>query len=100
VLDSKPCTQAGNFLRSEIRRLSYKQHPNSQLSSLDLTRLSFSGFSSGGNLAQNLVLSISTPGISWPSLIPPTGPSIPILLFYPSFDSRIPEAERPRPTNL
>ena len=100
VLDSKPYTQAGNFLRSEIRRLSYKQHPTSQLSSLDLTRLSFSGFSSGGNLAQNLVLSILNPDISWPSLIPPTGPPIPILLFYPSFDSRIPEAERPRPTNL
>jgi acetyl esterase/lipase len=100
VLDWKRETQAGNFLRNEVRRLSSRQHPNSQLSSLDLTRLSFSGFSSGGNLAQNLVLSISTPDISWPSRIHPTGPPIPTILFYPSFDSRIPEAERPRPPNL
>jgi acetyl esterase/lipase len=100
VLDSKRETQAGDFLRNEIRRLSSKQYPNSQLRSLDLTRLSLSGFSSGGNLAQNLVLSISTPDISWPSLVHPTGPPIPTLLFYPSFDSRIPEAERPRPPNL
>jgi acetyl esterase/lipase len=100
VLDSSSETQSGQFLRREIRRLSSKRHPKTPPSSLDPARLSFSGFSSGGNLAQNMALSISTSDISWPSLLPAAGPSVPILLFYPSFDSRIPEHERPRPTNL
>jgi acetyl esterase/lipase len=100
VLDSNSETQPGQFLRREIRRLSSERHPNTPPSSLDPTRLSISGFSSGGNLAQNLALSISTSNISWPSLLPGTGPPVSVLLFYPSFDSRIPEHERPRPTNL
>jgi acetyl esterase/lipase len=100
VLDSNSDTQSGQFLRHEVRRLSSKQHPNSSPSSLDPTRLSFSGFSSGGNLAQNLALSISTSDISWLSLLPPTGPPVPIVLFYPSFDSRILAHARPRPANL
>lgn len=100
VLDSNSDSQSGQFLRHEVRRLSSKQHPNSSPSSLDPTRLSFSGFSSGGNLAQNLALSISTSDISWPSLLPPTGPPVPVVLFYPSFDSRTPAHARPRPANL
>ena len=93
-------SESGKFLRREFTRLSSKQHPNEPTSALDPTRLSFSGFSSGGNLAQNLALSISTSDISWPSLLPPSGPPVPILLFYPSFDSRIPGHARPRPANL
>jgi acetyl esterase/lipase len=100
VLDSNAETQPGQFLRREIRRLFSERHANHPPSSLDPTRLSISGFSSGGNLAQNLVLSVSTADLSWPSLLPVTGPPVPVLLFYPSFDSRILEHERPRPTNL
>jgi acetyl esterase/lipase len=100
VLDSSSETQSGQFLRREIRRLSAEKHPKTPPSSLDPTRVSISGFSSGGNLAQNLALSISTSDIAWPGILPATGPPVPILLFYPSFDSRIPEHQRPRPTSL
>ena len=98
VLD--PSSESGQFLRREIRTLSSKRHPKTPPSSLDPTRISISGFSSGGNLAQNLALSISVPNMSWPSLLPSTGRPIPILLFYPSFDTGIPEHARPRPANL
>ena len=98
VLDET--SDAGQFLRREVTRISSLQHPNTPTSALDPTRLSISGFSSGGNLAQNLALSISTPAISWPSLLPQSGPPVPILLFYPSFDSRILQHARPRPANL
>ena len=101
VLDSDSRTEAGKMLRQEVTRLYSKRNAmvSSQVS-LDQTRLSFSGFSSGGNLALNLALSISTPSVSWPSLVPPTGPAVPLLLFYPSFDSRLLPSQRPRPPNL
>lgn len=70
---------------------------------LDTTRLSLSGFSSGGNLALNLALSIDAPLVDkpWPSRIPPNHPGrVPLLLYYPSFDARQLPSERTRPPKL
>lgn len=68
---------------------------------LDDTRIALSGFSSGGNLALNLGLSInaSSPYLQedWPSVFPTTYPrNIPLLLFYPSLDCTMLPSERPR----
>ena len=70
---------------------------------LDISRIAISGFSSGGNLALNLALSIKEPqeGAPWPSRIPQNYPyPIPLLLYYPSFDSRLLPSERTRPPQL
>lgn len=71
---------------------------------LDPSRIAFSGFSSGGNLALNLALSIKNdPTVhgDWPSPVPWTHENeIPCLLFYPSLDCRLLPHERPRPEGL
>lgn len=70
---------------------------------LDKTRIAISGFSSGGNIALNLGLSIPTPHAEpeWPSRIPQDFPTrIPLLLYYPSFDCRQLPSERTRPPKL
>ncbi|KIV98088.1 hypothetical protein PV10_01776 [Exophiala mesophila] len=71
---------------------------------LDSTRIAFSGFSSGGNLALNLVLSTKddpTLHGDWPSPVPWSHErEIPCLLFYPSLDCRLLPHERPRPEGL
>lgn len=56
VLGSSSEIQAGQFLCQEIIRISSQRHPITPPSSLDPTRISVSGFSSGGNPAQNLAL--------------------------------------------
>ncbi|GAM82913.1 hypothetical protein ANO11243_008990 [Dothideomycetidae sp. 11243] len=62
---------------------------------LDPSRLSLSGFSSGGNLALNLATSIDTDDVDWPSpLSQHHGHPIPTLLFFPSFDQSILPHER------
>lgn len=72
---------------------------------LDTSRLCISGFSSGGNLALNLALSLQ-PGPEvgdkpWPSRIPMDfARSVPLLLYYPSFDARQLPSERTRPPKL
>ncbi|KAI9652026.1 MAG: hypothetical protein M1831_007267 [Alyxoria varia] len=71
----------------------------------DTTRISIAGFSSGGNLALNLALSIpqNPPLVNefWPSVIPLDHPNeVPLLLFYPSFDLRQVPNERSRPEGL
>lgn len=66
-------------------------------------RIAISGFSSGGNLALNLGLSVThpLPDSHWPSLFPKEHPhAIPLLLFYPSLDARQLPSERPRPPGL
>lgn len=65
---------------------------------LDHTRLSISGFSSGGNLALNLL--VSPP--DWPSPLHESKHpyNIPALLFYPSLDSRQLPHERPLPRGM
>lgn len=84
-----------------------KQPPSSAPSTvavdLDTHRIAVSGFSSGGNLALNTALSINPPqiGSPWPSRFPRDHPSrIPLLLYYPSFDSRLLPSERTKPPNL
>jgi acetyl esterase/lipase len=71
---------------------------------LDTSRIAASGFSSGGNLALNLGLSIGQSEIvekSWPSAFPrPFERNIPLLLFFPSFDCRQLPSERPRPPGM
>ena len=68
---------------------------------IDDTRLAFSGFSSGGNLALNLAISLAPSAEMskpWPSAIPPNFPrEVPLLLFYPSLDCRLLPSQRPRP---
>jgi ergosteryl-3beta-O-L-aspartate hydrolase len=85
---------------------------SSQLSSTDATplsvdldpcRIAISGFSSGGNLALNLGLSILSPPHeeSWPSVFDSSYKApIPLLLYYPSFDSRQLPSERTLPKDL
>lgn len=70
---------------------------------LDISRIALSGFSSGGNLALNLVTSVAPPQLpkAWPSVVPKEYPhSIAVLLYYPSFDTRLLPSERPRPEGL
>jgi acetyl esterase/lipase len=59
---------------------------------LDESRIAVSGFSSGGNLALNLGLSIKASADiekDWPTVFrSPFGRDIPLILFYPSLDCR------------
>lgn len=66
--------------------------------SIDNTRIATSGFSSGGNLSLNLL--ISPP--DWPSPLERSchPHPIPALLFYPSLDARQLVHERPRPPGM
>jgi acetyl esterase/lipase len=67
---------------------------------IDTSRIAFSGFSSGANLALNLITSVTEPD-AWPSLIPDKHPrNIPALLFYPSLDARQLPSERPIPAHM
>lgn len=70
---------------------------------LDHTRVAIAGFSSGGNLALELALEIMPPQVeaSWPCRFAKNYKhSIPLLLFYPSFDSRQLPSERTRPPKM
>jgi len=70
---------------------------------LDTAHIALSGFSSGGNLALNLVTSVHPPQLpqAWPSVIPTKYPMpIAVLLYYPSFDTAQLPSERPRPEGL
>lgn len=95
----EPASAAGTKLRRSIwEKMGYKTPPASadpksedmETDILDPTRLSLSGFSSGGNLALNLAIGVSTDKIDWPSPLAKyaTRP-IPTLLFYPSFDQTV-----------
>ena len=75
---------------------------------IDQTRIAVSGFSSGGNLALNLGLSVSGEELrewggesEWPSVFGKDFKrEIPMLLFYPSLDARQLPSERPRPPGM
>ena len=70
---------------------------------VDKTRIAISGFSSGGNIALNLALSVYPPQVetAWPCRFPADYPSnIPVLLFYPSLDCRQLPSERTKPPKL
>lgn len=64
---------------------------------LDATRIALSGFSSGGNLALNLVTNIGPPQfpVPWPCPIPRNFPNdIPVLMYYAAIDLRKLPSER------
>lgn len=101
----KPEAKGYTVLRKAVakRVCENKQRRSKPKVDLDKTRIAISGFSSGGNIALNLGLSISPPHVEdeWPSRIPQDFPThIPLLLFYPSFDCRQLPSERTRPPKL
>jgi acetyl esterase/lipase len=70
---------------------------------LDTNRLAISGFSSGGNLALNLGVSVTDPKTSrpWPTVFSCKHKSpIPLILYYPAVDLRQLPSERTKPPNL
>jgi acetyl esterase/lipase len=70
---------------------------------IDTTHIAISGFSSGGNLALELVLDLQPPTVPqpWPSPFPSDHPhTIPVLLYYPSLDARQLPDERPLPEGM
>jgi len=80
-----------------------KNEPKDSTVTLDTSRMCLSGFSSGGNLALNCALSINPPqeGAPWPSRFPQDYKHpLPLLLYYPSFDSRLLPSERVKPPGL
>ncbi|KAJ9631964.1 hypothetical protein H2203_000365 [Taxawa tesnikishii (nom. ined.)] len=95
ILDSQSQTPAGKHLRKFISRKALGRF-HRQTDLLDATRITLSGFSSGGNIALNLITSVSTPEVKWPSLLPKDrSHPIPTLLFFPNFDQTLPPHERP-----
>lgn len=110
VLDSSQATPAGKVLHSAIashclpRRLNHRKSTTKHNLVIDPTRLSFSGFSSGGNIAVNLVTNIpasENPAVApHPSLIPKDVHDIPVLLFYPQLDTREDSYNRPAPPHV
>ncbi|KAL8788207.1 MAG: hypothetical protein Q9195_007422 [Heterodermia aff. obscurata] len=101
----KPDAKGYKELRKAVanRVCQNKQHRSKPEVDLDKTRVAISGFSSGGNIALNLALSISPPqeDKEWPSRIPQDFPRrLPLLLFYPSLDCRQLPSERTRPPKL
>lgn len=99
VLDAQEHSMAGRTLRFDIngRGVAKRTRP---IIKLDANRVSLSGFSSGGNLALNLALSVNLPDKHWPSLLPEQGNEVPLLLFYPSLDARQLPNERPLPPSM
>ncbi|EON66323.1 hypothetical protein W97_05716 [Coniosporium apollinis CBS 100218] len=102
ILDADAKSEGSSTLRKQIEQHWREKSEGGAAPpiTLDPGRISISGFSSGGNLALNLALDIHTPDIDWPGLLPHDGPAIPLLLFYPSFDSRLMPHERPRSENM
>ncbi|CEH17133.1 Arylacetamide deacetylase [Ceraceosorus bombacis] len=115
VLDAKDDaeggkTEAGRYLRREIARRS-----DDRITGIEEQHVGLSGFSSGGNIALNMLLSIpahlsgqngmrsvSHTG-DWPSPFinaSETLRQIPALLFFPSLDARQSPFERTRPQGL
>jgi acetyl esterase/lipase len=103
VLDED--TPAGRVLREDIRRRVQAMGSDVWVD-LDPTRVAVSGFSSGGNIALTCAMSSKNDptlgdGRDWPSVIPESHRyPIPVILFYPSLDSRLLPDERPRPPGL
>ena len=111
-----PNTTPGKILLESIRSHISKKLNRDEWVTIDTSRIAVSGFSSGGNIALGLAQSIKddptlrdsahhhkgTPK-DWPSQFPTssncTSP-IPLLLYYPSLDSRLLPDERPLPPGL
>jgi acetyl esterase/lipase len=123
----KESSAGGTLLRERIRE-EISNLGRTEWVTLDTSKIALSGFSSGGNLALTLamnsyddptlaelnemtegplyleklaVLASTKNGKDWLSIFPADHPyDIPLLLFYPSFDSRLLPDERPRPPGL
>ncbi|KAK4935665.1 hypothetical protein LTR10_023318 [Elasticomyces elasticus] len=98
VLDpSKPAYEA---LRAGISR--YLKKEGRKPIMLDEEKIAISGFSSGGNLALNMALSVKNDPMTkadWLSAVPWDFKNrVPVLLFYPALDTRLLPHERPKPT--
>lgn len=82
-------------LRSAINdHLNGQRRPDVKL---DASRVALSGFSSGGNLALNLVMNITPPEVEkdWPSPFPEAHPrEIPVLMYFAAIDLRVLPSER------
>ena len=101
----KPDAKGYEELRKAVaKRVCANKQPRSKPEvDLDRSRIAISGFSSGGNIALNLALSVSPPHVEteWPSRVQQDFPNRwPLLLFYPSLDCRQLPSERTRPPNL
>lgn len=104
VLDAvlKPNSEGYRKLRKAVakRVCENKQRWARSEVDLDKGRIAISGFSSGGNIALNLGLSLSPPHVEkeWPCRLSQGSQSpVPLLLFYPSLDCRQLPSERTRP---
>ncbi|KAF2756568.1 hypothetical protein EJ05DRAFT_477687 [Pseudovirgaria hyperparasitica] len=82
----KPQRKAAQALRHELTK---------EKVSIDRSKLSISGFSSGGNLA----LGLAVPDSLLTNRLP-EGQKVPLLLFYPSLDARLLPHERPLPPTM
>lgn len=91
----KPSAPGYAVLRDRINAfLSKKSRPQINL---DASRIALAGFSSGGNLALNLVTNINPPRLPepWPCPIPSDFPNnIPVLMYYAAIDLRKLPSER------
>ncbi|KAF4551788.1 Alpha/beta hydrolase fold-containing protein 8 [Elsinoe fawcettii] len=101
-----PTSPGGSKLRQHISKKLFQQpvpstgEPTTS-DILDPSRISLSGFSSGGNIALNLALHIETDDLDWSSPLSRDSPHpIPALLFYPAFDQSCLPHERPPPSHL
>jgi acetyl esterase/lipase len=102
-LGSKPSSRQSSRSRSKASSRASSRESTPITVDLDPSRIAISGFSSGGNLALNLAISLSNPphDENWPSVFDDAyATPIPLLLYYPSFDSRQLPSERTLPKNL
>lgn len=107
VLDTDGKTEGGRLLHSSIAKHHIPRRQNHRESSgkpahtqlrADPTQISLSGFSSGGNLALNLCMSVDIDGGKpSPCLIPQDNPPFAVILFYPQYDQRMDSHNRPAP---
>ncbi|PWN38550.1 alpha/beta-hydrolase [Meira miltonrushii] len=108
ILDVEGNTEPGKFIRREVLRCSKGR------TEFDESKVGISGFSSGGNIALNMLLSIpahlntskadegGNDG-DWPSpFLNAQSPlrTIPALLFFPSLDARQAPFDRKRPEGM
>lgn len=102
VLDAvlQPDSPRGQYIRSHVQR-----QTDGRIRGPDVDRVAVSGFSSGGNVALNMLLSIPSELLhqskDWHTPFARSSiKQIPALLFFPSLDARQAPFERSRPEGL
>lgn len=100
-----PLSNGYYVLRNSINTTQSKS--NKPRIEIDTSKIALSGFSSGGSLAYNLVLSVDADTTQlelskdWPSPFNSSHQTpIPTLLFYPALDTRLLPNERPLPPGM